>query len=104
MLESLDITLDKAREETKKLLASTQPTVRTKPVETATEDWRNIAREDFAKFIETIAARQIERRELGIKKYNTESFMGDPLEHAINETLDTLFYLWAEGRRQKRWS
>ena len=34
-----------------------------------------------------------ERLDTGAKKYG-DTFVGDPLDHAWEETLDLLFYLW----------
>ena len=54
--------------------------------------WRDVGRLWRAKYVET-ATKAIERRlAFGIEEYG-DRFQGDPLEHAIEEVLDLLFFL-----------
>lgn len=47
------------------------------------------------------AIRAIDKRvAVGVERYGDE-FQGDPLDHAIEEALDLLFYLWVAKRRQQ---
>ncbi len=63
-------------------------------------NWRNLDTETRNTFLEWVYDSNKERNALGRERYG-DTFQGDPLEHAIEEALDLLFYLWAAKRREK---
>ena len=61
--------------------------------------WRTLGDLDREDFLVWVDSRSKQRQGLGRKVYG-DTFQGDPLDHAIEEALDLLFYLWVERRRQ----
>ena len=66
------------------------------PVETTT--WRELQheREDFFAW----ASRMLRFKVMAGAKIHGDVFEGDPLDHAIEEALDLMFYLWMEKQKQ----
>lgn len=63
------------------------------------EAWRELADTDREDFKEWVSNGTAHRQEVGQKAYG-DTFQGDPLTHATEEALDSLFYLW-EAFRQR---
>lgn len=64
-----------------------------------TEKWRMLNPADRNQFLDWVCHEMRERQKLGHKVYG-DTFQGKPLDHAIAEALDLVFYLWEEKRRQ----
>lgn len=65
----------------------------------AIKAWRDLGDSDRQDFLTWMVSRAKQRNLQGRKVYG-DTFQGDPLDHAIEEALDLLFYLWVERRRQ----
>ena len=61
--------------------------------------WRDISMEDRKQFLEEVDIDLGLRQQYGIKTYGN-TFIGDPLEHAWQEMLDGLFYIWIAKRER----
>ena len=67
------------------------------------DSWRVMDEQDEAEFQAWLKERLAERAEVGRIKYNSDvdGFQGDPLEHLIEEQLDSLRYGWRELKRRE---
>jgi len=66
------------------------------------ESWRSMKGEDQSEFLCWINGSLHDRWGLGKEKYDSDNqgFQGNPLDHAIEEALDLVLYLFMEKRRQ----
>lgn len=62
-------------------------------------DWRRLDDDALDDYYAWVAGALRERAALGRRRYG-QTFQGDPLDHAVEETLDLLFYLY-QMRRQR---
>jgi len=60
--------------------------------------WWELTPEDRQEFLDWVEDRHTQRNAMGAAKYG-RNFEGDPLDQAIEEALDLLFYLWMAKRR-----
>ena len=69
------------------------------------EPWRQQTVAEGDEFITWTKEQLADRWDKGTVKYQSDrfGFQGDPIDYAIKETLDTLFYLWY-ARRQRDWA
>lgn len=71
----------------------------------ASQRWRELAEVDRFQFQEWLRMETNLRRDKGRAKYRPPlefppMFKGDPLDQAIEEALDLVFYLWMAKREQ----
>lgn len=70
----------------------------------ATEPWRSLDATDRWQFREWFRIEMDFQDLKGVEKYHSDQpvpkFVGNPLQHAKEEALNLLFYLWMEERRQ----
>ena len=66
------------------------------------EAWRSMEPGDRQEFLVWAESSLFKRWVLGDERYEscTLGFQGDPLDHAIEEALDLVLYLWIAKRRQ----
>jgi hypothetical protein len=64
-----------------------------------TNDWRRLDAQERTAFLKWVVDSLLNRQEAGRKEHG-DTFHGNPLDHAIEEQLDAIFYLWEEKRRQ----
>ena len=66
-------------------------------------EWRSMGVGDKSVFLAEVRDSLYKRWEVGREKYRSDihGFQGDPLEHAWEETLDQLFYIYM-ARRERR--
>tara|TARA_Y100000310_G_scaffold65814_1_gene61256 strand:+ start:621 stop:821 length:201 start_codon:yes stop_codon:yes gene_type:complete len=62
-------------------------------------NWRRNLVSDYERFLDWVGDGLDARRALGVERHGLE-FRGDPLDHAIEEALDLVFYLWKEKERR----
>jgi len=64
--------------------------------------WRSMRGNDKANFLSWAGAALTRRWEIGDKRYNSslDGFQGNPTDHAIEEALDLLLYLWIQKRKE----
>ena len=62
--------------------------------------WRHLERHDRNDFLIEVGKSLAARQQVGERTYGNE-FQGEPLDHAWEELLDALFYVWIAKRRQK---
>jgi hypothetical protein len=64
--------------------------------------WRDMEEPDRVNFISWADAELNARWLLGDQRYNSShtGFKGNPIDHAIEEALDLLVYLWIAKRRE----
>lgn len=60
--------------------------------------WRKLGDTERIEFLSWVQNRTASRNQEGRIAYG-DVFVGDPVEHAIEEALDLLFYLWVASRR-----
>ncbi len=67
------------------------------------EAWRSLTRKDKIKYENWLDENISKRWKLGEERYNShiDGFQGNPLDRAIEEAFDLLFYLWEEKRKQE---
>ena len=74
----------------------------------ASERWRELAEIDRFQFQEWLRQETNLRKDKGHSKYHEGEvlpmFKGDPLDQAIEEALDLVFYLWMAKRKQSGWN
>ena len=58
------------------------------------EHWRDCSPNVWEDFRADVVKGLKGRQEYGAKKYSGGLFQGEPLDHAWEEALDLLFYLW----------
>ena len=65
-------------------------------------NWRDVDRKIYDEFFDWVRDNQRKRMEEGLSKYKSEElgFQGDPLEHALEEILDALFYIYYAMRQR----
>lgn len=65
-------------------------------------NWRSMTNADYDQFLEWVDTNTLNRWQLGQERYlsDVKGFQGDPIDHAIEETFDSLLYLWIAKRRQ----
>jgi len=64
------------------------------------QSWRTLNTADREEFFGWLDRIQRERNAVG-RETHGDVFIGEPLDKAIEEAMDLLFYLWAEKRKQK---
>lgn len=66
------------------------------------ESWRSMGTEDRLDFLQWVEDGLNHEWEKGRHKYHSDAlgFQGNPLDHAIEEALNLLCYLWMEKRKQ----
>jgi len=64
------------------------------------EKWRSTGDDDMAGFAEWLRASNLARQERGRLTHPEPDFVGDPINQAVEETLDNLFYLYYAKRQQ----
>ena len=68
------------------------------------ERWRELAEVDRHQFQEWLRMEIMARRDKGRRKYHQGEelpmFKGEPLDQAIEEALDLVFYLWVMKRKE----
>ena len=57
------------------------------------EEWRSLTDVDHQDFWDWVGMQMLEGRKRGKESYPKPVFQGDPLDHAIEEAVDELFYL-----------
>jgi|TARA_Y100000310_G_scaffold199488_1_gene199446 hypothetical protein len=64
--------------------------------------WREQNNEVREEYLAWVHIRMKARWDEGAAKYDThiDGFRGDPMEHMVEELLDSIFYWWYEKRRQ----
>ena len=65
-----------------------------------TTNWRDLNKDTRGAFLAWLGDAMFSRQEYGSKLYG-DRFIGDPLQQAIEEQLDSLFYLWVAKRRHE---
>ena len=67
------------------------------------DEWRSMRGKDKDEFKEWLDVSINQRLAIGEAKYHSSEhgFHGEPLDHAIEEALDLIFYLYMEKRRQR---
>jgi trimethylamine:corrinoid methyltransferase-like protein len=70
---------------------------------TALPKWRQMEQKDAIEFGQWVEDGLNARWQIGMERYEShiKGFQGNPLDHAIEEALDQLLYLWIEKRRQQ---
>ena len=65
--------------------------------------WQTMTPVEKEEYLDWVASQMDSRWEMGDLKYNSSvlGFQGDPLQHAIEEALDLLCYLWYIQRKEK---
>lgn len=76
--------------------------LRCRGTRTPLESWRDMKRADYNSFMEWMESGLVDRWSLGSKRYQSDvkGFQGDPLDHAIEEALDLVLYLWVAKRKR----
>ena len=64
------------------------------------EDWRSDTDREKEAFINWAGAKMADAMKRGSESYPEPVFQGDPLDHAIEEAVDLLFYLYYIKRRE----
>mgnify|MGYP001559256004 CR=1 FL=1 len=62
--------------------------------------WRTVSAEDRDSFLNNVKSSLAHRQREGEVKYGNQ-FIGDPIQHAWEELLDALFYIWVVQRRHE---
>ena len=64
--------------------------------------WRSMAVVDKYEFLDWAGRALKDRWDLGDERYNSskQGFQGNPTDHAIEEALDLLVYLWIQKRKE----
>ena len=61
--------------------------------------WRHTEPQERKEFIVAVIEDLAKRQAVGVERFGTE-FQGDPIEHAWEELLDGLYYLW-KARKER---
>ena len=56
------------------------------------ERWRDVSRAERERFVEHMSGQMLERYETG-RRVHGEVFEGSPIDHAVEEAIDLLYYL-----------
>ena len=62
------------------------------------EEWRHVPSRQ--PFLDDVALALAERQQMGVRRFGTD-FHGDPLDHAWQEQLDSLYYIWIAKKERE---
>ncbi len=65
------------------------------------EEWRSLDIPDRLEFHAWVGQKMVEALRRGADSYPEPVFQGDPLDHAIEEAVDLLFYLFYIKRQRE---